>query len=653
MAKDDTAALVVALSAQVAQFERDMKRANDVADRTVGAIEEGFSRLNPGVNLLSSLLPAASVAAALAGIKSIVDGLAELGDKSQDLRIPAQELQAISMGAQQARVFADELQKALTTFTDVSKKTGDDAKDFFKALQNIGGGFVQAFKDAPTQSDRLRVLSQAMSSTTDEVKRAQLGLTAFGSDSDRVTGFVAGLASGLDGLVQRARDLGISIDDAMVKQAQTAQTQLGTLAQVISNELITSIGSLIPSIVELLPYLEKVGSLVRDSIASFASPSARPTSTLEAEIDDSIAAVKRMEKEVADLQKAGADNSQSFLAPFLSDNKQQIEAIQAKIDKEKEFQALRNRILDERQDAEEAAPKPAPKPAFKPRPKLNPDDDGSDAFDRTEEQITRQTALVNADTIAVAQNNAVRAQLRAEFALLNAIRKDEGEVTQEQIDRYVALRGSMSAELALEQAKIDLTPAHKASFMSAAEGAATATAGYDKAREAVTKLNSASSQIGSALSGAFADAVVEFKSLGDVLASLEKQLAKMAISSAFGSIFNAPASGGLSPAASFFQALIPKFAGGTDFAPGGMALVGERGPELVNLPRGSQVIPNDVARRGGASGAIIQNVFHVGGDVGPGTIEKLQAAVVAAHRKVDQVNSVLVSTQRMQQTGVG
>lgn len=35
--------------------------------------------------------------------------------------------------------------------------------------------------------------------------------------------------------------------------------------------------------------------------------------------------------------------------------------------------------------------------------------------------------------------------------------------------------------------------------------------------------------------------------------------------------------------------LIPAFAAGTDFAPGGLALVGEQGPELVNLPRGSQV----------------------------------------------------------------
>lgn len=35
----------------------------------------------------------------------------------------------------------------------------------------------------------------------------------------------------------------------------------------------------------------------------------------------------------------------------------------------------------------------------------------------------------------------------------------------------------------------------------------------------------------------------------------------------------------------------PAFANGTVNAPGGMAWVGERGPELVNLPRGAQVIP--------------------------------------------------------------
>ena len=48
------------------------------------------------------------------------------------------------------------------------------------------------------------------------------------------------------------------------------------------------------------------------------------------------------------------------------------------------------------------------------------------------------------------------------------------------------------------------------------------------------------------------------------------------------------------------------FAVGTRYAPGGMALVGERGPEMINLPRGSQVIPaaHTSQMMGGIGGAI-------------------------------------------------
>lgn len=54
---------------------------------------------------------------------------------------------------------------------------------------------------------------------------------------------------------------------------------------------------------------------------------------------------------------------------------------------------------------------------------------------------------------------------------------------------------------------------------------------------------------------------------------------------------------------------VPGFAGGTSFAPGGLAMVGEQGRELVNLPRGSQVLPNVATERllrGGGGGQDIR-----------------------------------------------
>ncbi len=52
---------------------------------------------------------------------------------------------------------------------------------------------------------------------------------------------------------------------------------------------------------------------------------------------------------------------------------------------------------------------------------------------------------------------------------------------------------------------------------------------------------------------------------------------------------------------------LPGFASGTDYYPGGIGLVGERGPELVQLPRGSKIYPADVSSEmlAGAGGVTI------------------------------------------------
>lgn len=53
---------------------------------------------------------------------------------------------------------------------------------------------------------------------------------------------------------------------------------------------------------------------------------------------------------------------------------------------------------------------------------------------------------------------------------------------------------------------------------------------------------------------------------------------------------------------------VPKYANGTDNAIGGLSLVGERGPELLNIPSGSQVVPTDETKR------LLTNNNQVAGD---------------------------------------
>lgn len=55
------------------------------------------------------------------------------------------------------------------------------------------------------------------------------------------------------------------------------------------------------------------------------------------------------------------------------------------------------------------------------------------------------------------------------------------------------------------------------------------------------------------------------------------------------------------------------YASGTMYAPGGYSLVGERGPEIVELPRGSKVFPNGVLPAGFGGGSTVNesNVYNI------------------------------------------
>jgi hypothetical protein len=77
--------------------------------------------------------------------------------------------------------------------------------------------------------------------------------------------------------------------------------------------------------------------------------------------------------------------------------------------------------------------------------------------------------------------------------------------------------------------------------------------------------------------------------------SLQQMAAQMAAKAATFAILNLITGGSMTAAKGgmgLLKFVTGSFANGTNFAPGGLSLVGERGPELVNLPRGSQVIPN-------------------------------------------------------------
>ena len=75
---------------------------------------------------------------------------------------------------------------------------------------------------------------------------------------------------------------------------------------------------------------------------------------------------------------------------------------------------------------------------------------------------------------------------------------------------------------------------------------------------------------------------------GNILNPVDNAAAAIGyISSRYGDVFHVPGIVSMSKGGPY-----QGYAGGTDNAPGGMAIVGEHGPEMVYLPKGSSVLPN-------------------------------------------------------------
>ncbi len=149
--------------------------------------------------------------------------------------------------------------------------------------------------------------------------------------------------------------------------------------------------------------------------------------------------------------------------------------------------------------------------------------------------------------------------------------------------QFRIVKATLDAEKALGR---QLSEAEGALLAQLVRDAAAASAALKKLREDAKKTNEFAEDIGLTFSSSFEQAIIEGEKLRDVLKGLLKDILAIIARKVVTEPLGAFVSGGI-------DKLLPGFAGGTSNAPGGLALVGERGPEIVNLPAGSQVTPNN------------------------------------------------------------
>lgn len=214
-----------------------------------------------------------------------------------------------------------------------------------------------------------------------------------------------------------------------------------------------------------------------------------------------------------------------------------------------------------------------------------------------------------------------------QLRLLDLERRDE-----EATARKVLATSKDAAQRQEAQKRLDALPDKYAARRTGVENSTMgpAEAYLKQLKDAAAATDEALQQVAvnglQSLNDGIVDAIMNAKSLGDMFSNVAKQivadLLRIAVQRAIIApladlVFGSKKSGGgssstgndlfdsfLSVAPSVF---VPAFADGTNSAPSGVALVGERGPELVRFRGGEQVIPNDRLRLSNGGGTVINN----------------------------------------------
>ena len=286
----------------------------------------------------------------------------------------------------------------------------------------------------------------------------------------------------------------------------------------------------------------------------------------------------------------------------------------------------------------------------------------ADEYAREVEQITKRTAALQAETAAQAG--------------LNPLLNDYGHSIE-------FARAKQELLTAAQEAGIKVTPELTASIEDLAAGYANAVVESERLSEKQDEIRQRAEEAmetAKDVTRGMIDGFIEGASAADILADSLKKIGNALINDVLNNIFkinNAGGSGG--GLFSLFSGLfgggglgknyfppapLPMYASGTSSARSGVALVGEKGPELVRFKGGEQVVPNhqlaaamsapslpNIQALGGGGGtsvklAPVYNIDARGADAD--AVARLQAGFEKAQRNL---KGEIINTVRQAQKG--
>jgi len=242
----DTAALVVALSAQLTKFEKDMKDAVNIANARTKEIETSFSKMNDEINkqlggiaqnfssrlggigsILGSIGPvggalAVGIGAAIVAIDSISESVDKFIQKQKQLKEAAEstglsldQLKAAGRAGQQVGLDFEQTEKGIEKLTSaVATLQSEGTGPLEKALAKLGQGWSLQVAGSADVASAIDSIAKAFDSLDNEFQKNEFLRAVFGKRDIQMGRFLTQIAGagGIGALTKAQQEAGNSVD---------------------------------------------------------------------------------------------------------------------------------------------------------------------------------------------------------------------------------------------------------------------------------------------------------------------------------------------------------------------------------------------------------------------------------------------------------
>jgi hypothetical protein len=578
---------------------------------------------------IAGAAPILSFSAALNGAKDALSAFDTIAKQAKAAGLDGETFQELGYAAELGGVGVDELAAATATFAKNAGLAVVGKGRMVTALKALNPELLENIRNAKSQEERIRLVADALRDEEDASRRAALASAAFGDVGARVVEAFKGGSGELDGMARKARELGIVVSNEVLASAEQMSDEFETATKVIDIKLKQALVNLGPVLVWLAQQMSSLTEGLATVLEQFDAVENRTRlRPLQNELIDIQNRLPALAERIAEAGKPGGRNR------YLNQMKEDYDGL-----------IERALVLQERIAQLQGKPKDGVSiqdaPATEDLPDLPPigSDDGKAALKEALALMERlRTATeVYADTVKdlddkraaglIGQDTYNRALAEAVMAFADAA-DGTAEYAAAMEELNAAREAGILSEKKYTAAVEDLTRKRLVAqndWLAGLQMGLMDIAG--ETDQVTTEVGSAvknwANSLGDAIGQVFRTGKFEWRDLvttmlADIAKLVTQQTITRPLAGLLGSLFGSALGGAGGGGNGFIPgitgpSLIGNNAGGTDFWRGGPTWVGEKGPEIINLPRGAQVIPNHKLGSIGGMSVTLAPTYHVDG----------------------------------------